>query len=48
MPLSKLKIAEVVIGPKSELNPIDIALLLSKNGIDIDEKQIKKSNLSYR
>ncbi len=48
LPLSKLRISEIIIGSKSRLNPIDVQYFLSSNGMQIEENQIKKSELSYR
>jgi hypothetical protein len=48
LPLSNGFISEIVLGPKCNLEPIDIVIFFRAFGFDIEESQIVKSELSYR
>lgn len=48
IPLEKMGISEIIIGPKSKLSPMDIHHFLWSKGISIDENKIKNSELSYQ
>nr|WP_255555282.1 DUF2971 domain-containing protein [Flavobacterium sp. NKUCC04_CG] len=41
-------ISSIVIGPKSKIQPVEIALAMTKNGLQILESQIEISKLTYR